>query len=140
MISNRFFRWMHKVALFAIVFVSLAPSISHALASHGVANGFLQEVCSVGGQKILIQVVTTQGQLLHTALDVKPSQQPTSIFHHLDDCPFCHAGLADVLMPTPQFEVVVLLETIAQHAAEYGSSVVISYPYIHPPSQAPPRL
>ncbi len=116
MISQRLFRWMHKVALVAMIFASLAPSISHALASQNNAKGFLQEICSASGQRLFIQVVTTQGQQLQMALDVKPDQQPTSISHHLEHCPFCHAGIADVMLPAPNAEMIVRSGGTVQYA------------------------
>ncbi|HSR01608.1 MAG TPA: DUF2946 family protein, partial [Methylophilaceae bacterium] len=57
MLSRNLFRWAHKIALFAIVFASLAPSISHALANQNGTQGFMQAICGVGGQKLYIQVV-----------------------------------------------------------------------------------
>ncbi|MDX1914790.1 MAG: DUF2946 domain-containing protein [Methylophilus sp.] len=131
---------MHKVALVAMVFASLAPSISHALASQSNAKGFLQEVCSVSGQKLFIQVVTTQGQQLQMALDVKPDQQPASISHHMEHCPFCHAGVADVMLPAPHAEMIVRLEVVAHQLAQYSTLFVFSTTFISPPSQAPPTL
>jgi len=91
---------MGKFALFAIVFASLAPSISHALANPNSPQGFMQQICGVGGQKLFIQVVTTQGQALQASLDTEPGSQPASISLHMNHCPFCHAGVADVVIPS----------------------------------------
>ena len=99
MLSQKLFRWMHRIALVAMMFASLAPSVSHALAGQGTAAGFMQEICGKGGKKLYIQVVTTQGKTLQAGLDIKPSSQPASISHHLNHCPFCHAGTVDVVLP-----------------------------------------
>lgn len=107
MLSRNLFRWMHRVALFAIVFASLAPSISHALATQNDGTqGFMQAICGVGGQKLYIQVVTTKGQSIQAALDTEPGSQPVSINHQLNHCPFCNAGVANVAIPShsPSFE------------------------------------
>lgn len=100
MLSQKIFRLIGKVALFAIVFASLAPSISHALANPNNPQGFMQQICGVGGQKLYIQVITTQGQQIQAALDTKPGSQPASINLHMNHCPFCHAGVAGVVIPT----------------------------------------
>jgi len=65
--------------LFAIVFASLAPSISHALANPNNPQGFMQQICGVGGQKLYIQVITTQGQQIQAALDTQIAAIPTTI-------------------------------------------------------------
>jgi hypothetical protein len=139
-LSQKIFRLMHKVALFAILFASFAPTISHALVAHGSTNSFLQEVCSASGQKIFIEVVTSQGNLLQAGLDTKPDSQPISIHYHMDHCPFCHAGVADVAILTPHLEIIALLEAIAQLSTHYITPVVSLNAYISPPGQAPPIL
>ncbi len=116
MLSQKIIRFMSKIALFAIMFASLAPSISHALTSQSGPQGFLQEVCGVGGQKLFIQVVTTQGQQLQAGLDTKPGSQPASINHHMNHRPFCHSGIADVVIPNrnPAFALFLVQQEIEQ--------------------------
>jgi hypothetical protein len=118
MLSRKLFRWAHKIALFAIVFASLAPSISHALANQNGTQGFMQAICGVGGQKLYIQVVTTQGQSIQATLDTKPGSQPVSINHHLNHCPFCNAGVANVVIPShnPAFELYLAQQLSEQRA------------------------
>lgn len=119
MLSRNIYRWAHKVALFAIVFASLAPTISHALANQNSPQGFMQAICGVGGQKLYIQVVTTKGQAIQAALDTKPGSQPVSIDHHLNHCPFCNAGVANVAIPShsPTFELYLAQQLTEQRAA-----------------------
>jgi Protein of unknown function (DUF2946) len=101
MLSKKLFRWVHKIALFAVFFASLAPSISHALAAKQGINSFAQEICTTDGQTITIQVVTTKGKQLATELTAgEPNNQmPASIVHHLNHCPFCNVGMAEVVIP-----------------------------------------
>ena len=75
MLPQKIFKLLNTIALFAIVFASLAPSISHALAAKN-GTSFAQEICTSNGQKISIQVITTQGQQLTTELSVKNDEQP----------------------------------------------------------------
>jgi hypothetical protein len=141
MVKQKLFRWMHKIALFAIVFASLAPSISHALSSHNDPKGFIQEICSAGGKKLYIQVVTTQGKQLQAELDVKPGSQPVSINHHMDHCPFCHAGLADLAIPSrnPAFELYLAQQDSKQHF-DYITPIVPHYIQTAHPTRAPPTI
>lgn len=115
MLSRKLFRCLHKVALFAIVFASLAPSVSHALAAQQGINSFAQEVCSSNGEKISIQVVTTKGQQLQTDLDSTASSSSLTVSLHLNHCPFCQASVAHITIPTrnPAFELY-----IAQQASQ----------------------
>lgn len=139
MLSRKLFSWVHKVALFAIVFASLAPSVSHALASQ--QQGFMQAICGVGGQKIYIQVVTTQGQQLQASLDTKPGSQPASISLHMQHCPFCHAGVADVVIPNrnPAFALFLVLQETEQ-AFNYQAPVVPTVVHFAHLTRGPPVI
>lgn len=136
MLSRKLFRLMHKIALYAIVFASLAPSVSHALASQ--QQDFMQVICGVGGQKIYIQVVTTQGQQIQAGLDAELGSQPVSISLHMQHCPFCQAGVADVVMPNrnPAFALFLAHQETQQtfnYLAPFISIVVHLTPLTHGP-------
>ncbi len=133
---------MHKAALFAIVFASLAPSISHALANQSNAKGFLQEVCNASGQKFYIQVVTSQGEQQQTVFDVESgSQHPISFSHHMEHCPFCHAGGMDVMLPAVSPAFAYYLEKQARLAQDIYQTPFFTTPsYQAPLTRAPPAL
>jgi hypothetical protein len=141
MLSQKLFRWMHPFALLAMVFASLAPSVSHAMAGQGSASGFMQEICGNGGQKLYIQVVTTQGNQLQASLDIKPSHQSKSISQHMHHCPFCHAGITDIDLPT--FNPAFALYLEANHETEaFDYLAPVTTPPVHSAhlSRAPPVL
>ena len=138
MLSQKIFKLINKIALFAIVFASLAPSISHALAATN-GTSFAQEICTSNGQKISIQVITSQGQQLTTEFAINKSEAPKNITMHFEHCPFCSSAAAAVL-PSLQLEIIALLEITAQKAARYTAPLVASRHYKSPPSQAPPYL
>jgi Protein of unknown function (DUF2946) len=140
MLSKKLFLFLHKVALFAIVFASLAPSISHALASQDSSKNFFQEICSSTGNKVVIQVITTQGRHLATEFSTNKPQAPKSLDMHLEHCPFCANQAFAADLPPKHSEIIALLELTAQKAAEYAAPVVVSRTYDSPPSQAPPSL
>ena len=111
MLLRSYQRITSKIAIFLVVFASLAPSASHALAAQ--SNGsFLQEICSSNGiKKIVIQTITTKGQQLSTVFDAKNSQQtPASTALHLEHCPFCGAGVVNIaIAPAPAW-ILMLAE------------------------------
>ncbi len=139
MFSQKLFRFAHKIALFAIVFASLAPSISHALAAKN-STSFAQEICTTSGQKISIQVVTSQGQQLTTEFSVGNEVPVQNVSMHLEHCPFCSAGGAAALLPSKTLEIIALLEISAQKIAKYAVPIAFTNTYQSPPSHAPPSL
>ena len=139
MLSQKLFRWMNKIALFAIVFASLAPSISHAMAANS-GTSFAQEICSTNGKIIIIQVLTSQGQQLTTELSVNAEKPAKNIVMHLEHCPFCGSHAVAAGLPNNNLQIITLLEISAQKAAKYAIPVFTSRHYKHPPSQAPPYL
>jgi Protein of unknown function (DUF2946) len=142
MLSNKLFLLMHKIALFAIVFASLAPSISHAVAAQKGNNSFTQEVCSTNGKKITIQVITTKGQQFAAELSTKNTSEnsPKSINHHLEHCPFCSNPSTDAAMEAPHAPIIAILEAEAQHIAAVSQVALPRFSVLPPPAQAPPAL
>jgi cytoskeletal protein RodZ len=142
MLSKKLFLLLHKIALFAIVFATLAPSISHALTSQQGTNSFTQEVCSTNGKKITIQVVTTKGQQFSAELTTKKTSEtsPKSINHHLEHCPFCANPSADAVIDAPHAPMIAILEAQAQHIAAVSQVALPRFSAFPPPAQAPPAL
>lgn len=137
MLSKKLFQFIHYIALLAIVFASVAPSISHALAAQNNSNSFAQEVCTSTGKKVVIQVVTTKGKQLATEFEVSKAS-PKTMTMHLEHCPFCSNSIATTSLPASNSLIIALLAATAQQIAEYTTPVVVSHTYVSPPSQAPP--
>ncbi len=140
MLSKKLFMLMHKIALFAIVFASLAPSISHAVAAQNDTNSFTQEVCSASGKTISIKVVTTKGQQLSVDFALKQSPKQQNIAMHLEHCPFCGGHFSAATLPASNAIIIAQLAVTAQKTAEYASPVFTNHNYVSPPAQAPPSL
>ena len=145
MLSQKLFCWVNKIALFAILFASLAPSISHALqANSGV--GFVQEVCTTSGTKITIQVLTTKGKQLATELPAQFTENnnqdkaPTGIQHHLQHCPFCANQSTDAAIQASHAPIIAILEIQAQRIAVNHQEVLPRFSALPPPAQAPPSI
>ena len=141
MFSQKILKKINTIALFAIVFASLAPSVSHALAGQGSQASFVQEICGTGGEKLYIQVVTTQGKQIQASFDIKPDQQSKSISQHMSHCPFCHAGEADTDLPMRNPAFALYLEAIADaqdfHYLAPFTSHAVQTAYL---TRAPPAL
>ncbi|QVL46022.1 MAG: DUF2946 domain-containing protein [Methylophilaceae bacterium] len=139
--SKKQFRWIHKIALFAMVFASLAPSISHALAAKQGINSFVQAVCASNGEKITIQVITTKGQQLSTNLGAEAaSQSPANIVLHLNHCPFCANPNTSIAIEPPVLPIITLLAMQAQYLAIAAQPLLPRFSVLLPPAQAPPSL
>ena len=140
MLSQKLFRLINKIALLAIVFASLAPSISHALAAKNNTS-FAQEVCSSNGKKITIQVLTTKGQQLATELAASSNNsEPTGIQHHLNHCPFCANASTDGALTAPHAPIIAVLTAQAQQIAVHSQTALPRFSALPPPAQAPPAL
>lgn len=141
MLSKKLFSWMHRVALFAVVFASLAPSISHALAAKQGVNTFTQEICTTNGETITIEVVTAKGQQLVTELNTEqPTAPSANILHHLDHCPFCSNPITGHAIAPSHSLIVATLAAKAQQLDTYTQAVLPHFSVLPPPAQAPPTL
>jgi hypothetical protein len=141
MLRRKILKLVSKIAIFLVVFASLAPSVSHALAVQN-SGSFLQEICSTNGtKKVVIQTMTTKGQQLPTVFETKNSQPtPESVSHHLEHCPFCAAGAVNIaIAPAPAW--ILLLQAQANTIDfDYAAPVQPSFIQTAHPSRAPPVL
>jgi Protein of unknown function (DUF2946) len=141
MLSQRLFKLINKIALFAIVFASLAPSVSHALAAQQRTSTFAQEVCTADGSKVTIQVVTTKGKQIATELPAQTSEKvPTGIQHHMQHCPFCANPSTDAALQAPHTPIIAFLTVQTEKQAAIKPVVFSSFSPLPPPAQAPPNF
>ena len=138
MLSKTLFRYLHRIALFAIIIASVAPSISHALATQNNTNSFTQEICTSTGEIVVIQVVTTKGQQLATEFVVSKTS-PKTISMHLEHCPFCGSALVMASLPATNALIITLLEKAAQQLAQHSAPIIVTQFHVSPQSQAPPH-
>ena len=140
MLSKKLFQLVHKIALFAIVFAALAPSISHALMAQNNLGIFLQEVCSSNGQRITIQVITTKGQQISAEFAVnKPVEsQPRNMSMHLEHCPFCANASTTATILTSQPPIFSILKPLSKPQVADLTVLKIQFFKLTPPAQAPP--
>jgi hypothetical protein len=137
-LTQKLIRCISKIALFAIVFASLAPSISHALAAKQGLNSFAQEICTTDGKNITIQVVTAQGQQLATELEKVPLTK--SVISHFNHCPFCSNPSVHAMLEPSHALIVAVLEAQAEQLEVSIPTTILHFIALPPPAQAPPQL
>lgn len=120
------------IAILAVVFASLAPSISHAFLAKNNQPTLLQELCSAQGAKRFIAV--------DLAVDTQKSPTQNQAAMHFEHCPYCamHAGsIAITASPIALF----LAEINATEHIQIDAQVLPSAFYqVTPPSHAPPAI
>jgi hypothetical protein len=129
-ISARLASW---IAIAAIVFSALAPTIAHAFPAKNTPQTLWQELCTAQGTK-LIQSTDVAGDPQQI-----PAQNNAGI--HFEHCPYCFSHAVSVGLPpaTAAFVFVATGQT-AQFAASYIAPVLPLYYQSANPSQAPPSL
>ena len=122
--NRRVWTW---VAAFAILWISAAPAISHAVQAR--AGGVGIEICSSLGAKFV------------SVADLENPQPtaPSSLIHSLDHCPYCTAHLGVAAPPSAALSVVLLPLHFAApqplHEAAHTPRA-----WHHAPSRAPPPI
>ncbi len=129
-----------------MVFASLAPAVSYALASHSEPNLF-QEICSANGVKkiVVLQVLTTKGNQLATIFDIKPEASETTpisstMSMHFEHCPFCSSHIDVIQTPNLSNALFVAKLNAYQHIPTYASPVTQRVNHRANPPQAPPLV
>jgi hypothetical protein len=126
--------------LAVMLFVSLAPSVSHALASWTGNASFVQKICTSDGKKVVIQVKTTMGKQLSTELNLKPTVNSEIDDRHVAHCAFCSSPQTQDALPVPASSLIIqVLESQAWQVAVSAVPPAHQRFELSPPSQAPPN-
>ncbi len=149
MFSRRLQQVISKISLMLMIFASLAPSVSYALASQANPQLF-QQICSSGvnassvntslKKVVLLQVVTTKGQQLSTAFSINPTTPPptNNMGGHFEHCPFCASHMDAVVAPNISHVLFVAQLNAYQLIATYSSPLTQRFYQRANPQQAPP--
>ena len=120
------------IAIAAVVFASLAPSISHAFSVKNNRPTMLQEICSAQGTKRLIAV--------DLAVDTQKAPSQNQAAMHFEHCPYCATHAGSTAIPTSPI-TLFLAEINATQLIEIHAQVLPSaFHQVTPPSHAPPAL
>lgn len=143
-------RLISQIAIVAVIFSSLAPTISHALASTNSTSQagrqtLWQDVCSAQGAKVISSDFAAQNEnaqtLASTVKSSKENSNPTNkMAMHFEHCPYCFSHAGSVVLPTSATALFLAEINAVGHIASYASPFVISYYSSSHPTRAPPVL
>lgn len=131
--------FISRLMLAVMLFVSLAPAVSQALASWTGNQSFVQKICTSDGKKVVIQVKTTMGKQLSTELNVKPSIKSVNDDRHLAHCVFCSNPPTQDAIPNTIPFIMQVLEAQAWQVTASAVTPVYQHLELLPPSQGPPN-
>jgi len=141
MFFKRHQRVFSYITMMVMLFASLAPSVSHALANVTGERSFIQEVCNSKGEKVVIQVTTTMGKQLTTEFSVsKNSNKSNSVEHHFKHCPFCLNPGVHALLINNTSEALFINSGKSFFKTSYLAPVLSALLLSSHPSRAPPSL
>ncbi|MFC7297990.1 DUF2946 domain-containing protein [Herminiimonas aquatilis] len=117
------------IALFTLLFGSLAPSVSHALKAKSTQDTSWAEICSADGMRSI-----------HVENQSPDSSAPSEHGLHMEDCPFClnHAGGLG-LPPSGTYAMPVTANVSTQPSLFYQSPHPL-FIWAAAQSRAPPHL
>jgi Protein of unknown function (DUF2946) len=124
MLLRQYHRLISQIAIVAIIFASLAPSISHAMAS---AQQPWQQICSAQGTKYL-----------NDATDKQPSTPSDSAKHHFEHCPYCANHIGTQVLPSVEFQFFLQKLNAVSAIPQYSAPLLHWYVLDNHPAQAPP--
>lgn len=141
MFLKRYQRVFSYITMIVMLFASLAPSVSHALAQVTGERSFIQEVCNSKGEKVVIQVTTTMGKQLTTEFSIsKNSDKSNTAEHHFKHCPFCLNPGVHALPIINSSEALFLDSGKSFFQASYLAPILSALLLSAHPSRAPPSL
>ncbi len=103
------------LAVFALVFATLAPGISHALAAAKGQSSLWMEICTAAGAK-LVNLADLSKDASDSVSPVAPANDsapvaPESGSMHFEHCPFCFTHAASFALPPAAVMALPLLDT-----------------------------
>ena len=120
-----------RVALFAIIFASFAPTISHAFVVK-TATSLQQEICGAHGARRVVHVDFIAEKKSDLAHDKTPI--------HLEHCSYCASHMGHVTAPRAQILVFLSEINSVAHIGVYAAPYVQAYYPVSHPSHAPPLV
>jgi len=115
------------VAVLAILWMSLAPTLSHAWS--GAADGAWTEICSAPGARLVS----------FAEPDATQPAPSSALLHALDHCPYCALQFGTGAPPSPSFGVV-LLPLAFEVPRLFLAAPYTLYAWHHAPSRGPPSF
>jgi hypothetical protein len=129
-------RIVSLIALAAVLFASLAPTISHALEVTKGNRTLWQEVCSAQG----IKVIPNTFAAVNSQASKENNSQPNKMGMHFEHCPYCFSHAGSVGLPASAAVLFLAEINAVEHIETYASPLVVSYYSTSHPTRAPPVL
>ncbi|MFM1911748.1 MAG: hypothetical protein RJB18_1139 [Pseudomonadota bacterium] len=120
------------IAILAVVFASLAPSISHAFPAKNNQPTLLQELCSAQGAKRFIAV--------DLAVDTQKAPTQNQAAMHFEHCPYCATHAGTVAIPATSIALFLAEINATEHIQIDAQVLPSSFDQVTPPSHAPPAI
>jgi hypothetical protein len=120
------------IAMLAVVFASLAPSISHAFPAKNNQPTLLQELCSAQGAKRFIAV--------DLAVDTQKAPAQNKAAMHFEHCPYCATHAGTVAITTAPIALFLAEINATEHIQIDTQVLPTSFYQVTPPSHAPPAI
>jgi hypothetical protein len=129
-------RIVSLIALTAVLFASLAPTISHALEVKKAPQALWQEVCSSQGVKVIPSTFVA----VNSQASKENNPQPNKMNMHFEHCPYCLSHAGSVGLPASATVLFLAEINAVEHIDSYASPLVVSYYSTSHPTRAPPVL
>lgn len=141
MFFKRYQRVFSYITMTVMLFASLAPSVSHALAKVTGERSFIQEVCNSRGEKVVIQVTTTMGKQVSTEILIsKTSNKSNTAELHTEHCPFCLNPAVHALPSGNTSEALYVDSGKSFFQTSYLAPILSALLLSAHPTRAPPSL
>ena len=132
MFNLRTKRLASLIAIMAVVFASLAPSISHAFPAKNNQANVLQELCSAQGVKRFVAV--------DLAVDTQKAPSQNQAAMHFEHCPYCATHAGSVAITVSPIALLLAEINAVEHIPTYAVALPLSFYQVTPPSHAPPAI
>lgn len=129
-------RLISFIALAAMLFASLVPTISHALEAQKGSQTLWQEVCSAQGIKFIPAALAAS----NTDAQKQNDSQPNKMGMHFEHCPYCFSHAGSLGLPASSTALFLAEINAVEHIDIYASPFVVSYYSTSHPTRAPPVL
>ena len=120
------------IAILAVVFSSLAPSISHAFPAKNNQPTLLQELCSAQGVKRFVAV--------DLAVDTQKAPSQNQAAMHFEHCPYCATHAGSVAITTTPIALFLAEINATEHIQIDAQVLPSAFYQVTPPSHAPPAI
>ena len=120
------------IAILAVVFASLSPSISHAFPAKNNQPTVVQELCSAQGAKLFVAV--------DLAVDTQKAPTQNQAAMHFEHCPYCATHAGTVAITTSPIALFLAEINATEHIQIYAQVLPSSFYLVSPPSHAPPAI